>query len=75
MITRRKYSQAQPNRPRVNKVSFLLNDDEQKAINRYLARYNIQNKSRWYRETILSHVLRVLDEDYPTLFKETEMRR
>ncbi len=75
MITRRKNSQAQPNRPRVNKVSFLLNDDEQNAINRYLARYNIQNKSRWYRETILSHVLRVLDEDYPTLFKETEMRR
>ncbi len=75
MIARRKNSQAQPNRPRVNKVSFLLNDDEQNAINRYLARYNIQNKSRWYRETILSHVLRVLDEDYPTLFKETEMRR
>lgn len=75
MITRRKNSQAQPNRPRVNRVTFMLNDDEQKAINRYLARYNIRNKSRWYRETILSHVLKILEEDYPTLFKETEMRR
>ena len=26
-------------------------------------------------ETILSHILKTLEEDYPTLFKETEMRR
>ncbi|GGJ92883.1 hypothetical protein GCM10007084_15700 [Parabacteroides faecis] len=53
----------------------MLNEEEQKAVDRYLARYNIENKSRWYRETILSHILKTLEEDYPTLFKETEMRR
>jgi hypothetical protein len=53
----------------------MLNDDEQKAVERYLARYKIINKSRWYRETILSHILKTLEEDYPTLFNENEIRR
>ncbi|MCD7850720.1 MAG: hypothetical protein LUH63_13890 [Parabacteroides sp.] len=53
----------------------MLNDDEQKAVERYLARYKIINKSRWYRETILSHTLKTLEENYPTLFNENEMRR
>ena len=44
-------------------------------MKRYLAKYKIVNKSRWYRETILAHVLKVLEEDYPTLFNENEMRR
>ena len=75
MATNRKYSQAQPNRPRVHKVTFMLNEEEQKAVERYLARYKIINKSRWYRETSLSHILKTLEEDYPTLFNENEMRR
>lgn len=66
---------AKPNQPRVHKVAFMLNDDEQKAVDRYLSRYKIENKSRWYRETIMSHILRTLEEDYPTLFNENEMRR
>lgn len=66
---------SKPVNPRTHKVTFLLNDKEQKAVARYLGRYKISNKSRWYRETILSHVLKVLEEDYPTLFKENEMRR
>jgi len=71
----RKNSQAKPSQPRVHKVAFMLNDEEYKAVDRYLRKYKIENKSRWYRETILSHILRTLEEDYPTLFKETEMRR
>ncbi len=71
----RKKSPVLPKQPRVHKVAFMLNDEECKAVERYLQKYKIQNKSRWYRETILSHVLRTLDEDYPTLFKEIEMRR
>ena len=66
MTLKRKYSSPQPNHPRVHKVTFMLNDDEQKAVERYLARY---------RETILSHILKTLEEDYPTLFNENEMRR
>lgn len=72
---KRKYSSPLPNHPRVHKVTFMLNDDEHKAVERYLARYKIINKSRWYRETILFHILKTLEEDYPTLFNENEMRR
>lgn len=75
MASKRKYSSPQPNHPRVHKVAFMLNDDEQKVVDRYLAKYKIANKSRWYRETILSHILKTLEEDYPTLFNEYEMRR
>ena len=71
----RKNSTAVPHRPRVHPVLFKLNDEEHKIVMRYLAKYNITNKSRWYRETILSHILKTLDEDYPTLFAENEMRR
>ncbi|MDD4115222.1 MAG: hypothetical protein PHG27_06460 [Massilibacteroides sp.] len=71
----RKISLAKPSLPRVHKITFMLNEEEYKTVERYLLKYNIQNKSRWYRETILLHVLRTLEEDYPTLFKEIEMRR
>lgn len=71
----RKKSVAHPNKPRIHKVTFMLNEEEQKAVDRYLDRYKIANKSRWYRETVMSHILRVMEEDYPTLFNENEMRR
>lgn len=71
----KKYSASQPQRPRVHKVTFMFNDEEQKAVDRYLSRYKIDNKSRWYRETVLAHVLKMMEEDYPTLFNENEMRR
>jgi hypothetical protein len=71
----RKNSSALLNQPRAHKVSFMLNDEERKTIERYLDKYKIVNKSRWYRETILIHILKTLEEDYPTLFNEHEMRR
>ncbi len=71
----RKKHQTKTSMPRVHKVTFMLNEEEYKTVERYLLKYKIQNKSRWYRETILLHVLRTLEEDYPTLFKEIEMRR
>lgn len=71
----RKYSNPQVGQQRKHKVTFMLTDEEQKTVDRYLEKYKISNKSRWYRETILAHILKTLEEDYPTLFKETEMRR
>ena len=61
--------------PRNKKVEFMLNEYEFELINHYLKKYNINNKSRWYRETIMSHILKSMDLDYPTLFDENEMRR
>ena len=71
----RKYSAANPKRPRKYKVVNMVNEDDHKAIERYLGRYKISNKSRRFRETINSHILKNLEEDYPTLFNENEMRR
>ena len=75
MRQERKHASPRPDHPRIHRVTFCLNEEEQRVISRYLSKYKIKNKSRWYRETILSHVLRILEEDYPTLFSENEMRR
>jgi hypothetical protein len=71
----RKNSAVLPNQPRVHKVCFMLNDEEYKVVARYLEKYKISNKSRWYRATVMTHILKTLEEDYPTLFNEHEMRR
>ncbi|MDR3061883.1 MAG: hypothetical protein LBU57_07200 [Dysgonamonadaceae bacterium] len=75
MKKKRKYGQSVPDMPRVQRIAFMLNEEEYKTINNYLTKYKITNRSRWYRETILSHILKVLEQDYPTLFSENEMRR
>ena len=61
--------------PRSKKAEFMLSDEEYDVINFYLKKYKITNRSRWFRETILNHILKNMDMDYPTLFEENEMRR
>lgn len=61
--------------PRTKRVVFTLSDKEHDLIQFYLKKYKISNRSRWYRETIMNHVLKNMDQDYPTLFEENEMRR
>jgi hypothetical protein len=61
--------------PRIHRVTLRFNADEHKAVERYIDKYKITNKSRWYRETLLTHILKTLEADYPTLFNENEMRR
>lgn len=60
---------------RTKKVQISLNDKEYELITSYAKKYKIENRSRWIRETVLTHVLKNLDMDYPTLFGENEMRR
>ena len=61
--------------PRTHRVTVTLNDEEYGIVMRYLSKYGITNKTRWCRETLLLHILKTLEEDYPTLFNENEMRR
>jgi len=75
MGKKQKQVSSQPKKTRERRVSFMMNDDEYKAVERYLSRYKITNKSNWYRTAILSHVFKMMEEDYPTLFNEHEMRR
>jgi hypothetical protein len=60
--------------PRIHRVTLMFNDEERKVIDCYIRKYKIDNKPRWYRETILSHVIKTLVDDYPTLFNEDEMK-
>ena len=58
---------------REHRISFMLNDAENNALERHLKKYKIKNKSKWYREMIFSQVWKAMGEDYPRLFKEEEM--
>ncbi|WP_165020397.1 MULTISPECIES: hypothetical protein [unclassified Dysgonomonas] len=60
---------------RTKHVNFSLNEKEYAFICAYIKKYKIENRSRWLRETIISNILKNLDQDYPTLFDENEMRR
>lgn len=60
---------------RDKQLYFSLSSEEYKLISSYINKYKISNKSRWLRETIIGHVLKTLEQDYPTLFDENEMRR
>jgi hypothetical protein len=53
---------------RVHKQSFLLNELEMRAINRYCKKYKVSNRSRFIRETIVTAILKKFDDDHPTLF-------
>ena len=60
---------------RERRMIILLSDEEQLIVDRYLEKYKITNKSRWLRETILMFIHKNMEEDYPTLFGEHDMRR
>ena len=60
---------------RERRMRILLSEDEQLIVDRYLEKYKITNKSRWLRETILMFIHKNMEEDYPTLFGEHDMRR
>lgn len=57
------------------RMTCLMSDEEQQIVDRYLEKYKITNKSRWLRETVLMFIYKKMEEDYPTLFGEHEMRR
>ena len=65
------------NEPSIRKerYSFLVNQEEKQTIENYLRKYKIRNRSRWMRETLITFIIKNLDQDYPTLFDEQEMRR
>ena len=60
---------------RKERMVCLLSPEEQRIVDRYLQRYKITNKSRWLRETIITFIHKNMEEDYPTLFGEHDMRR
>ena len=53
---------------RKNKQVLLFNDKEMEVMNRFFKKYKIESKSRFFRETIISAILRTMEEDHPKLF-------
>ncbi len=60
---------------RHQRMVCLVSEEEVQIVERYLAKYKITNKGRWMRETLLASIHQALEEDYPTLFNEHDMRR
>lgn len=54
---------------RSSRTSLLFNQREREAIDLYCQKYQITNRSKFMRETILTEILKKFDEDYPTLFE------
>lgn len=53
---------------RTHRQIFTLNDEENKALTRYISKYNVVNKSKFIRESILTTIIKKMEEDRPTLF-------
>lgn len=60
---------------RDRKLACLMSEEELRIVDRYLDKCRIANKSRWVREVVLAHVHKAMEDEYPTLFAEHEMRR
>ena len=60
------------NLKRIHRQTFMLNNHELNAIEGYCKKYKILNKSKFMRESIITTVLKKFDEDYPSLFNETQ---
>lgn len=54
--------------PREYRVSILLNESEQRTLERFCERYGVANRSRLIRETLMRAILKKMDNDQPTLF-------
>lgn len=60
---------------RMMRLTCFLNEQEYQFIDNYLEKNKIKSKSRWLRETLLRAIYKEMEENYPTLFDEHEMRR
>ena len=53
---------------RTHRQMFMLNDEEERALNRYIEKYRVRNKSKFIRETSMIAIIRQFENDHPTLF-------
>jgi len=53
---------------RKHKQVLSFNDKEMEVVSFFCKKYKIVSKSRFFRETIISAILRKMEDDHPTLF-------
>jgi hypothetical protein len=68
MGKKNKQSLLKRNSLRTHRHIFTLNDEENRALNRYIKKYNVRNKSKFIRETLMIAIIKKMEEDNPTLF-------
>lgn len=51
-------------------MSIMLNDSELHVLQSFCDRYNVNNRSRMIRETLIKAILKQMDKDSPTLFDD-----
>jgi len=66
--TEKKHSVRRP--PRTHRQIFTLNDDENRALDKFMDRYKIHNKSKFIRETLMITIIKKMEEDSPKLFDD-----
>ena len=54
--------------PREYRISILLNEKEQKMLDKFCDKYGVSNRSRLIRETLMRAILKQMENDQPTLF-------
>jgi len=54
--------------PREHRISILLNENELRTLDRFCSRYDVSNRSRLIRETLMRAILKQIENDQPTLF-------
>lgn len=57
-----------PKQARNKRIAIMLNERERRALDNFCAKYNITNRSRFVRETLMRAILKKMDHDQPTLF-------
>lgn len=62
----KKISEIKTKRQHRRTISF--NDKEIKVIEQFIDKYKIKNKSKFFRESIITTILQKAEEDHPTLF-------
>jgi hypothetical protein len=53
---------------RTHRKALLFNDAEMDAIVNFCKKYKIVHQTKFFREAIISAILRKTEEDHPTLF-------
>jgi hypothetical protein len=54
--------------------SIRFNSRELSAINHYCKQFQVKNRAKFMREVIITEVLRKFDENYPTLWNDSQLR-
>jgi metal-responsive CopG/Arc/MetJ family transcriptional regulator len=55
-------------RKRVHRRVLTFNYEENSVVENFLKKYGVQNRSKFFREAIVTAVLQKLEQDHPKLF-------